>query len=387
MRKAFPIAILIGAVLWTVTSSAAPIGDERAITGHIDQGRIDQGTIRAEELINAGRTWFEAKFTVLDGAGRPASTMAIVPTSAEPGLTPPFFRTAGPDSNACSGCHNSPETGGAGDFVANAFVSEGFSDADFDTVDPQFSNERGTTHLFGSGLIELLAREMTRDLRTQRDSARRQASETGQPVTVELTSKGIGFGRLTVKPDGFMDVSELEGIDHDLAVRPFSQKGVFVSLRQFTVNALNAHHGMQATERFGERFTGVDDFDADGVADEAGIGERNGPGRFPGRPASTQPGDAEGMRNVARRFAGKVRRFRAGRLRGVPCSRPAVGQHRLHGAQSLQSGRQSAGWPTSVRPLRIDLAQLAEGHGVVRDDAGRWLIPSLHGSQAARDRR
>ena len=39
-------------------------------------------------------------------------------------------------------------------------------------------------------------------------------------------------------------------------------------MRQFTVNALNHHHGMQANERFGARWTGTDDFDEDGVNDE-----------------------------------------------------------------------------------------------------------------------
>ena len=40
------------------------------------------------------------------------------------------------------------------------------------------------------------------------------------------------------------------------------------SLRQFTINALNHHHGMQADERFGARWTGTDDFDGDGKSGE-----------------------------------------------------------------------------------------------------------------------
>ena len=374
MRKAFPIAIL-GAVLWTVTPSAAPIGDERAVSSHIDQKHIDGGAIGAAELIEAGRIWFDAKFTILDGAGRPGSTMAIVPTATAPGLTPPFFRTAGPDSNGCSGCHNSPESGGAGDFVANAFVSEGFSDADFDTVDPQFSNERGTTHLFGSGLIELLAREMTGDLRAQRDAARRQASETGQPVTVELTSKGIGFGRLTVKPDGFMDVSELEGIDQDLAVRPFSQKGVFVSLRQFSVNALNAHHGMQASERFGMRFTGAEDFDGDEVADEAGPGDVTALVAFQAAlppPGQVMPQDAERREAVGQGEA---------LFEQVGCAECHVPALPLDSVVFTEPNPYNPAGNLRVadvgEPLRIDLSHTAEEHGVVRDDAGRWLVPAF----------
>ena len=44
-----------------------------------------------------------------------------------------------------------------------------------------------------------------------------------------------------------VDNSAIVGVDADLTVRPFSQKGVFASLRQFTINAMNAHHGMQAS--------------------------------------------------------------------------------------------------------------------------------------------
>jgi hypothetical protein len=80
-----------------------------------------------------------------------------------------FLRSAGPDGGSCAACHNQPAIGGAGDFVTNVFVSEGFESADFDSLDPQFSNERGTNHLFGAGLVELLAREMSRDLQSIRD--------------------------------------------------------------------------------------------------------------------------------------------------------------------------------------------------------------------------
>jgi hypothetical protein len=49
-----------------------------------------------------------------------------------------------------------------------------------------------------------------------------------------------------------------------LVVRPFHQAGAIASLRQFTVNALNHHHGMQASERFGRGR----DPDGDGFTDE-----------------------------------------------------------------------------------------------------------------------
>jgi len=177
------------------------------------------------------------------------------------------------DANACASCHNEPVDGGAGAFTANVFVSEGFESADFDTIDPQFSNERNTNAIQGAGLIELLAREMTADLRRQRQDILAKARKTGAPEKMHLETKGISFGSLTTYPDGTVDVSGLDGIDDDLTLRPFSQKGVFTSLRQFTVNAMNDHHGMQASERFGADWTGTDDFDADGTAGELTPGQ------------------------------------------------------------------------------------------------------------------
>ena len=92
---------------------------------------------------------------------------------------------------------------------------------------------------------------------------------TQQDVTLELTAKGVTFGAITASPDGLIDLSQVDGVDDDLVIRPFSQKGVMTSLRQFSVNALNHHHGIQATERFGVRWTGETDFDEDGKSDEA----------------------------------------------------------------------------------------------------------------------
>lgn len=221
-----------------------------------------------KHLIETGEQLFAAKFTKPDGAGRPGATQAIIPTKVRHQLEQSFARLSGPDAQACASCHNDPVIGGAGDFVTNVFVSEGFTNANFDTSDPQFSNERGTNHLFGAGLLELLAREMSLDLAKLRRQALDKAARSNHPVKVELVTKGVSFGKLTAMPDGLVDLKEIAGVDADLVIRPFSQKGVMTSLRQFTVNAMNHHHGMQAQERFGERWTAESDFDADGVEQE-----------------------------------------------------------------------------------------------------------------------
>ena len=224
-------------------------------------------------LLDLGEALFEAKFTALDGAGRPNATQAALPNRPRKPLTQAFSRTSGPDASACSSCHNAPLSGGAGDYVTNVFTSSGFANAVFETTDPELSNERGTNHLFGSGLVELLAREMTRSLQDQREQALATAREQGSSVRVDLSAKGIGFGTLVALPDGLVDASGVEGVDPDLIIKPFTHKGVIRSLRQFTVTALNHHSGMQATERFGARWTGETDFDGDGYLDEMNAGQ------------------------------------------------------------------------------------------------------------------
>ena len=247
-----------------VVASDKPWAEKSGALGALSEmpaGRLTEPDLK--KLIDIGEKLFTAKFTKGEGAGRPMATQAIIPTKRRAASDKMFNRLPGMDAAACSSCHNEPATGGAGDFVTNVFVSEGFNNADFDTTDPQFSNERGTNHLFGAGLIELLAREMSTDLAALRRQALADAAKTAEPVRVKLTSKGVAFGYLTAQPDGLVDLSEIEGLDSDLVIRPFSQKGVMTSLRQFTVNAGNHHHGMQAGERFAARWTGETDFDRD----------------------------------------------------------------------------------------------------------------------------
>lgn len=267
MKRIWLIATLVSMSSLVVSAENEPWLDQ-----HLQADfQLPNGAASAEDLAsirNYGERLFTARFTREEGAGRPKATQAIIPTKRKRVSEFTFSRTAGLDAAACAGCHNEPKLGGAGDFTANVFVSEGFVNADFDSLDPQFSNERNTNHLFGAGLIELLAREMTTDLHSIRAQALKEARNTKQPVKAELLTKGVSYGFITAQPDGVVDLSALQGIDTDLIIRPFSQKGVFASLRQFTVNAMNQHHGMQALERFGSRWTGEDDFDEDGIKNE-----------------------------------------------------------------------------------------------------------------------
>ncbi len=76
-------------------------------------------------------------------------------------------------------------------------------------------------------------------------------------------SKGVSFGTLARNQDDSWNTSDVNGLlasslvsdgadnPPSLIIKPFHQVGGVVSLRQFTNNAFNQHHGIQSTERFG----------------------------------------------------------------------------------------------------------------------------------------
>ncbi len=262
------VASLVSIAISTLPLAANDIGDERAVKFHILQRDIDEGRLDAQTLIRAGRLFFETRFTVLDGAGRPGATGAGDPTRRPLVNAKQFLRTSGPDSNSCAGCHNQPEAGGSGDIVANVFVGAQEREPVLLSISPEFSAERGTPEMHGSGIIELLAREMTADLLNIRTTSIERARFEKSLIRLPLITKGVHFGFITAYSDGTVNVTEVDGVDKDLIIRPWSQKGVVTSLRTFSVTALNHHHGIQATERFGLRRTGSLDFDRDGVEDE-----------------------------------------------------------------------------------------------------------------------
>jgi hypothetical protein len=244
------------------------IGERPAVEQHLDQAKIDAGMVSLTRLREQGQLLFDARFNALDGQGRPGSTGTGADRDPD---EPAFIRTSSPEANACSGCHAQPVSGGAGDFVANVFVLAQALDPVTFSVSPEFSNERNTLGMHGGGPIEMLAREMSAELIAIRETAAADAASMGPAAEVsrELVAKGIGFGRITVRGDGKVDPSEIEGVDWDLIVKPFHQKGAVVSLREFSNNAMNHHHGMQSVERFGSG----EDPDLDGYVDELSVGD------------------------------------------------------------------------------------------------------------------
>lgn len=296
------VVVVVSVALLTAKPTAQIPGERPKLTQHINQADIDAGRYSLADLFFAGKFLFATSFNRLDGFGRPGSTGDGNPTRRNPDQ--PFMtRVSGPEANSCAGCHNKPEVGGSGDFVANVFVLGQLADPVQTSIDALFSNERNTVGMHGSGAIEMLAREMTAELHRIREQARQEAITSGRFVTKPLVAKGLSFGQITCSPSGDVDTSQVEGVDPDLIIKPFHQKGVVVSVRQFTVNAFNHHHGLQAVERFGIERTGTRDFDGDGVEDELSVGDITAATLFQvalGNPIRVMPSDLASRARVMR---------------------------------------------------------------------------------------
>jgi hypothetical protein len=313
MRKTSLLAALIMA--FSLCVSAQTIGDGPVITRHLGQEEIDSGSISFDELMALGQRLFQAKFNTFDGQGRPASTGSGTGTHRDPVGQPRFTRISAPDSNSCAGCHNDPFIGAAGDIVANVFVLAQVEDPVVETLDPVFSNSRNTLGMHGSGPIERLAVEMSLELQAKRDALVQRAVQTGVTMSRKLSAKGVSFGTITATPSG--EVSGIEGVSEDLIIRPFHQKGAVISLRQFTNNAMNHHHGMQSVERFG-----LDtDPDEDGVRNELTVGDITAVSLWQaalGTPGQVIPNDP----NIARAIIRGERHF--SRIGCDDCHKPSL---------------------------------------------------------------
>jgi len=320
-------AALLASPLVTV-EVVGQIGSERAVPVHLQDG--EEFTTPLRDLIRFGEHLFTAMWTIEDGGGRPLSKGTGSPLSdpSMPLVFPRNFnRVSSPDTNSCSGCHNKPLIGGGGDIVGNVFVlGQRFDFATFDPTDgiptrgtadehgqattlQTMSNSRKTVGMFGSGFIEMLTRQITEDLQVIRNRTPPGGSQL-------LRSKGISFGTIARKPDGSWETSQVTGIPApslvtsgptdppSLIIRPFHQAGNVISLRQFTNNAFNHHHGIQSQERFG-----IDvDADGDGVVNELTRADVTAVTLFqatlavPGRVLSRDPEVRAAARNGEKKF-------------------------------------------------------------------------------------
>ena len=214
----------------TLAPNIAKEGIHKSLEDEIGEGRGDAMTPGSSVFIinrdpfrsiRRGRQLFQRKFTRAhrqgpgegDGAGDIDTNIAI-----GAGLV-----------DSCAGCHGRPRgsAGVGGDVVTRP-------------------DSRDSAHLFGLGLKEMLADEITSDLRTLRDAAIAEARKRNISVTKKLVGKGIRYGSITANPDGSVDTSQVKGVDSDLRVRPFFAQGGTISIREFVVGALHAEMGLEA---------------------------------------------------------------------------------------------------------------------------------------------
>jgi hypothetical protein len=173
--------------------------------------------------IRRGRQLFQRKFQVAQGLG-PRTDDGVGDLNTNGALGAGL-------ADSCAGCHGRPR--GAAGFGGDVATRP---------------DSRDAPHLFGLGLKEQLADEITSELRATRDAAIADAKRTRRAVTRKLIGKGIRYGSIRALPDGTVDTSGVDGVDPDLRVRPFFAHGGTISIREFVVGALHNEMGLEAVD-------------------------------------------------------------------------------------------------------------------------------------------
>lgn len=211
--------------------STAKAGINKSLADEVGAGRGDVLTPYSAiymisrdpfRSIRRGRQLFQRKFTQAQGQG-PNEGDGVGDINTDNAIGAGL-------SDSCASCHGRPR-GAAG------------SGGDVNTR----PDSRDSPHLFGLGLKEMLADEITTDLRATRDLAVAQAQQQKHPITRQLISKGVRYGSITANADGSVDTSKVSGVDADLRVKPFFAEGSTISIREFVVGALHKEMGLEAS--------------------------------------------------------------------------------------------------------------------------------------------
>ena len=276
LRHAIPFAfaLTVSGVVNAQLHPAVEQNHEKAAF-HITQAELNElaATDMALAFITAfdhGDEIFEFEFNALDGGGANVGNGQRYTRTPRPDLrgagewaTHTPARATGPNGASCVSCHFAPVADGSGGPSSNV------------TRDPHGLGDlatmihRNTPHIHGHGALQVLAEEMTAELQELRDEGIEEAAKEGKSVTVTLTTKGVNFGALRVRPDGTLITHRIQGVDEDLIVRPYQWKGNFASARQFNIDAAHQELGMQ-----GQEVAGIDvDGDGDGIMNELTFGD------------------------------------------------------------------------------------------------------------------
>jgi di-heme oxidoreductase (putative peroxidase) len=173
--------------------------------------------------VRRGRQLFQRKFTLAQGFG-PRTRDGIGDIESIGAIGAGLIES-------CAGCHGRPR--GAAGFGGDVATRP---------------DSRDAPHLFGLGLQEMIADEITGDLRAQRSQAIALAKARGRTVARNLLSKNISFGTIRAHPDGTVGTAGIRGVDTELRVKPFFAHGGTTSIREFVVGALNDEMGLQAVD-------------------------------------------------------------------------------------------------------------------------------------------
>src|SRR5207245_3837725 len=165
--------------------AAAPGSFLREMHATLDPKRIAAGEVCLAELADRGQLLFEHEYNFPDGLGGGAS--ATAPAG-------PFRRVqrglfGGPETISCPSCHWVGGPNGAGAETDNAFLQG-------DGERTRSGDERNPPALMALGVVQALAREMSRDLKKERDGLVREAARAGAGREARLTTKGVDFGVL-----------------------------------------------------------------------------------------------------------------------------------------------------------------------------------------------
>ncbi len=315
--------VLAGAPAWAqLTADPADDGPALTVTDGLTQDQVvlelDDASKESDAVFQSyldylrtlGLLVFTTPFNEKDGLGD-GPYIKGEGSPLAPGSRPTlqgngqFLRVNGLDSQSCNECHNLVShaerpphlgIGGVGGVVTNAIIAPSLIDvadsldlrvhylaghdpdlpleedgvADFNG---RFSN---APFLFGGGGIELVAKEMTKDL----EKILKQLKSGPSGVSVSLDSKGIHFGSATKLLDGTIKL-DLQGLglidlpgdkpltdEEQIVIRPFGRKGDRFTMRDFDLGAMEFHFGIQPVE---DPNVGSADADHDGVYRELSV--------------------------------------------------------------------------------------------------------------------